>query len=57
MTLDDAKLVAAVASTADNDCPHCVGDLADKLEAAFPAFNWRFGDDDYSIQVSERGKA
>jgi len=40
MTLEEAKKVAAIASTADNGCPTCVSALAAKLMKAFPKFNW-----------------
>ncbi len=43
MTLDEAKAVAAIASTADGGCSTCVEMLMEKLQAQFPAFEWTYG--------------
>lgn len=42
MTLDEARKVAEVASTADNRCGVCVRALCGELAAAFPEFAWTF---------------
>lgn len=42
MTLDEAQVVAAIASTADNGCETCVNRLRDQLQDAFPAFIWTY---------------
>ena len=42
MTLEEAKKVAAIASTADNECSVCVRDLTRQLRKAFPEFDWEY---------------
>jgi hypothetical protein len=58
MTLEEAKKVAAICSTADDGCPYCVKDLCNQLALAFPQFEWAFdypeGDD---IEVKEKSDA
>lgn len=38
MTLEEARKVALVCSTADDGCSHCVKGLAKHLEEMFPEF-------------------
>ena len=58
MTLEEAKKVAEIASTADDGCFICVRELKRELEEAFPEFVWGFVDEDSEykkqISVSER---
>lgn len=42
MTLDEARKVAEIASTADHRCGVCVRALYEKLAAAFPEFVWTY---------------
>lgn len=42
MTLDEARRVAEIASTADNRCGVCVRALSERLAAAFPEFVWTY---------------
>lgn len=40
MTLQEARKVAEIASTADARCQKCVENLRKQLEEAFPEFVW-----------------
>ncbi len=40
MTLNEARKVARIASTADGGCSACVGELFELLGEAFPEFVW-----------------
>ena len=40
MTLDEAKKVALIISTADSGCPGCVDDLTKQMQEAFPEYQW-----------------
>lgn len=40
MTLEEAKIVAGIAASADGGCSYCAEDLCDKLKEAFPKFDW-----------------
>ena len=40
MTLEEARKVADIISTADNGCSHCVSNLQERLKIAFPEFTW-----------------
>jgi hypothetical protein len=53
MTLDEARKVAAICETADNDCNVCAQELCEQLAEAFPEFNWTWDDEDW-IVVSEK---
>lgn len=46
MTLDEAKKVAAICSTADGGCGYCVNELQEELQAVFPEFNWTYTEKD-----------
>lgn len=45
------KMIAAIASTADNGCSYCINDLRDKLETAFPELKWKFLFDQAAIEL------
>lgn len=47
MTLDEAKTIAAICSTADNGCSVCVKDLCLQLNDAFPQYRWTIDDGSY----------
>lgn len=40
MTLDEAIKIAEIIEEADSGCPVCVRELVEKLQVAFPAFDW-----------------
>ena len=40
MTPVEARMIAAVASTADGGCTTCAMGLADELSRLFPGFDW-----------------
>lgn len=42
MTLDEAKAVGRIASTADGGCSTCVRSLTEMLAAQFPQFTWTY---------------
>lgn len=60
MTLEEARSIAAIASTADNGCFVCAVRLMVQLQAAFPAFVWTYernpdpeppeSDDDWAVE-------
>ena len=41
MTIDEAKKIAEIVSTADGGCIECVDDLCAQLREAFPQFVWK----------------
>lgn len=45
MTIEEAKKVAAICSTADSGCPFCVHELMEKLAVKFPEFEWQMNDE------------
>jgi hypothetical protein len=40
LTLEEAKIIARIAGTADSGCTTCVRGLAKRLQKEFPQFNW-----------------
>ena len=40
MTLEEARIIAAIVGTADGGCAGCAGELMTRLAAAFPQFVW-----------------
>jgi hypothetical protein len=44
MTLDEARKVAAAASTADGGCYVCVDGIREILAESFPEFRWKLED-------------
>lgn len=40
MTLEEARIVAAIMGTADSGCSSCASELLARLAAAFPQFVW-----------------
>lgn len=42
MTIDEARKIATIASTADGGCCYCVDDLRQQLQAVFPEFRWEY---------------
>jgi len=42
MTIDEARRVARAVAHADGGCGHCIGDLLERLESAFPGFSWTY---------------
>lgn len=42
MTLNEAKKIAAICSTADDGCPYCIEALRKQLASEFPEFLWSF---------------
>ena len=44
MTLDEAKKIAEqILGYAESGCDHCVTDLVERLNKAFPEFVWKTG--------------
>lgn len=46
MTLDEARKVAAICSTADGGCGNCVQNLQEILQSMFPEFSWVYTEQD-----------
>ena len=41
MTLEEAVAVADILDWADGCCSYCSNDLRERMDEAFPAFDWR----------------
>ena len=58
MTYIEAQQIAEVVATAHGHCKHCVKELCEKLNDAFPAFTWTGIDLDkypyYGVSVEVR---
>lgn len=50
MTLEEATAIGMIAGTADGGCSVCVRNLIDRLNAAFPAFQWEMTRDEQEEQ-------
>jgi hypothetical protein len=47
MTLEEANIVAQIAATADSGCSVCARDLLERLEKAFPEFEWKLTEEEW----------
>lgn len=50
MTLDEAREVGRIASTADGGCSTCVQGLAEMLQKSFPQFTWAYPGADWILK-------
>jgi hypothetical protein len=56
MTIDEARIIAAICSTADGgECSSCTEGIRVQLQAAFPRFVWTYEEDPIRISVRPAG--